>query len=233
MNENITISVQDSNEMGAYVVTPEGKGPFPAVILWQEAFGVNEHIRDVAHRLAGLGYLTIAPELFHRSADPGQVFDYGDFSKVMPHYQVLDAEKMENDTRATYTWLVARENVLKDRIGCIGFCLGGRVSFIANAALPLAAAISYYGGSTHLHAGLAANLHGPHLFFWGGKDKHILPEHVKTVIDAVHDAGKAYVNVSFSYAEHAFFCDARSSYHPEAAREAWSLTTAFLKNKLG
>jgi len=104
---------------------------------------------------------------------------------------------------------------------------------VAHSGLPLACGVSYYGGGTHLHTDRAASLNGPHLFFWGGRDNHILPEHIKSVTDALDEAGKTYINVVISYAAHAFFCDARPSYHPEAAREAWGMTTAFLKNKLG
>ena len=232
MTQTITLQVKDANDMNAFVVTPEGNGPFPAVIVFQEAFGVNHHIRDVAQRIAAEGYIAIAPELFHRTAEPGLELSYTDFSKVMPHFQPLTPEHLINDATATFEWLQAQDNVVKDKIGCIGFCLGGRVSFIANSALPLAASVSFYGGYTHVIADMAATLHGPQLFFWGGKDTHILPEHVDTVINAVKKAGKDYINVVISYADHAFFCDARPSFHPQAAAEAWGMTTAFLKNKL-
>jgi len=232
-NTTITLSVKDANDMNAYVVTPDGVGPFPAVIVFQEAFGVNEHMREVAERIATLGYVAIAPELFHRTAPPGFEAGYADFSVVMPHFQVINADTLSNDSHACYDWLQTQENVIKDKIGCIGFCLGGRAAFVANSALPLAASVSYYGGGTHQVADLAATLHGPQLFFWGGKDTHIMPEHVTTVVEAVNKAGKDYINVVISFAHHAFFCDARPSYHPEAAREAWGMTVAFLKNKLG
>jgi len=219
--------------MNAYVVVPKGEGPFPAVIVFQEAFGVNQHIREVTERVASLGYVAIAPELFHRTAAPGWETGYDDFSKVMPHFQALNPEFLANDARAAFDWLQTQENVIKDKIGCVGFCLGGKVSFIANSELPLAAAVSYYGGSTHTLTDRAATLHGTHLFFWGGKDTHITEEHVQTVIDAVRKAGKDYINVVISYANHAFHCDARPSYNREAASEAWAMTTAFFKNKLG
>jgi carboxymethylenebutenolidase len=233
MSTTITLTVKDANDMNAFVVTPGGQGPFPAVILFQEAFGVNDHIQDVAARIAAEGYLVIAPELFHRTAAPGTVLSYGDFSKVMPHFQVINADTLSNDSHACYDWLITQENVVKDKIGCIGFCLGGRAAFVANSSLPLAAAVSFYGGSTHTIAHLADTLHGPQLFFWGGKDTHILPEHIDTVIDAVKAAGKDYINVVISYADHAFFCNDRPAYSPEAAKEAWGMTTVFFKNKLG
>ena len=232
MPNTITLSVKGAPDMNAYVSTPWGNGPFPAVMVFQEAYGVNHHIRNVADRLAAEGYLAIAPELFHRTAPAGFEAPYGDFSAVMPHFQAMNTEDIINDTQATYDWLSNQSNVLKNKIGCIGFCLGGRVSFIANTAQPLAASIAFYGGGMHMVADRAATLHGPQLLFWGGKDQHIKPEHVQTVTDAIKAAGRDYINVEISYADHAFFCDERPSYHPQAALEAWGMTKAFLKNKL-
>ncbi len=232
MSRVITLSVKNANDMDAYVARPWGKGPFPAVMLFQEAYGVNNHIRKLADKIAGEGYLVIAPELFHRTAPAGFEAPYGDFALVMPHYQAMTTELIIDDVQATYDWLAAQDNVLKKKIGCIGFCLGGRVAFIANSAVPLAASISFYGGGTHAVADLAEKLHGPQLMFWGGKDQHIKPEHVQAVVDALKKAEKDYVNVEISYADHAFFCDERPSYHPQAALEAWGMTKAFFKNKL-
>ena len=233
MPEIVTLDVKDAPEMNAYVATPWGNGPFPAVMLFQEAYGVNNHIRNVAKRIAAEGYRVIAPELFHRTAPAGFEAPYGNFDAVMPHFQAMTTENIVNDVTATYQWLTTQGRVLKNRIGAIGFCLGGRVSFIANTAVPLAAAISFYGGGMHEVADRAATLHGPQLLFWGGKDQHIKPENVQTVTDALKAAGKDYVNVVFSYADHAFFCDERPSYHAQATLEAWGMTKSFFKNKLG
>ncbi len=232
MSRIITLSVKNANDMDAYVARPWGNGPFPAVMLFQEAYGVNNHIRKLADKIAGEGYLVVAPELFHRTAPAGFEAPYGDFAVVMPHYQAMTTELIIDDVQATYDWLAAQDNVRKNKIGCVGFCLGGRVAFIANSAVPLAGSISFYGGGTHMVADLASKLHGPQLMFWGGKDQHIKPEHVQTVVDALKAAGKDYINVEISYADHAFFCDERPSYHPQAALEAWGMTKAFFKNKL-
>jgi carboxymethylenebutenolidase len=119
--------------------------------------------------------------------------------------------------------------VRKEAIASIGFCMGGRASFLANATVPLQAAISFYGGG--IAPGLlpqAASLHAPMLFFWGGKDKHIGPEQIRAVIDECKRLGKPYVNVEISDADHGFFCNARASYHPEAASLAWNICESFL-----
>ena len=225
-----TLAVADGSSMQAFVARPEEKGSFPGMLVFQEAFGVNAHIRDVTQRIAREGYVAIAPELFHRSAAPGLEVRYDDFPSAMPHMKALTEQGLSDDVRATYEWLRDSTHVVPDRIGSIGFCMGGRVSFLANATIELRAAISFYGGG--IAPALlphAANLHAPMLFFWGGLDKHIPQDQIRSAIDAVKAAGKPYINVEISDADHGFFCDARPSYNPVAAKEAWSLVTSFLE----
>ncbi len=227
------LQVSDGSSMQAYVAIPEGQGPFPGVLVLQEAFGVNGHIRGIAERIAKEGYLAIAPELFHRTAEPGFEIGYTvDFSLIMPHFQTMTPESLSMDIQAAYDWLQQQNNVISAKIASIGFCLGGRATFLANANLPLSAAISFYGGRTDALADRAPLLHAPHLFFWGGLDKHIAQEQIDTVINAVKQAGKPYTNVVISYADHGFNCDDRASYNKQAATEAWALSMAFLKNNL-
>ena len=227
--EKHTLAVADGSSMQAFVARPEEKGPFPGMLVFQEAFGVNAHIRDVTQRIAREGYVAIAPELFHRSAAPGFEGRYDDFPSVMPHMKALTEQGLSDDVQACYEWLRDSTHVVPDRIGSIGFCMGGRVSFLANSTVALRGAISFYGGSiAPALLPRAANLHAPMLFFWGGLDKHIPQDQIRSVIDAVKAAGKPYINVEISDADHGFFCDARPSYNPVAAKEAWSLVTSFL-----
>ena len=225
-----TLAVADGSSMQAFVARPEEKGSFPGMLVFQEAFGVNAHIRDVTQRIAREGYVAIAPELFHRSAAPGLEVRYDDFPSAMPHMKALTEQGLSDDVRATYEWLRDSTHVVPDRIGSIGFCMGGRVSFLANATIELRAAISFYGGG--IAPALlphAANLHAPMVFFWGGLDKHIPQDQIRSAIDAVKAAGKPYINVEISDADHGFFCDARPSYNPVAAKEAWSLVVSFIE----
>lgn len=230
--KKVSLKINDGSEMGVYISMPEGKGPFPGVIVFQEAFGVNPHMRRVTDQIAREGYVAICPALFHRTAGDSE-FPYGDFSIIMPHFQGITPDGLSADITACYDWLKAQPEVIHDKLGTIGFCLGGRVSFLANAILPFSACISYYGGSMHLMADKAAGIHAPHLFFWGGLDTHILPEHVETVISAMKKAEKPFINVVISYAQHAFNCDDRPAYNADAAKEAWAMSMAFFKNKLG
>ena len=226
-----TIQVADGTEMELYAAFPDGNKNVPALIVVQEAFGVNQHIRDVAERFCSEGYAVVSPDLFHRTGKRLEI-PYSDFPSVMPHLQLLTKEGLSADVKAAYNWLQQQGNVSKDKTGCVGFCLGGRVSFLANAILPLSAAVSYYGGGIDQLADEATNLHGAHLFYWGGKDQHIPQDKIDMVIKAVKEAGKQYTNVTISYADHGFNCDARPSYNPLAAKESWAHTLAFISNRL-
>lgn len=227
----VELPVADAGIMAAYTAfLADVKQPAPAIIVLQEAFGVNHHIRSVADRFASEGYIAIAPELFHRTAPKGFAGDYADFNTVVPHTSKLTNEGFKADLEATWQWLSTQTNVDINAVYAIGYCMGGRVAFIANALLPLKAAVSYYGGGLDKVAQMAADIHGKHLFFWGGRDAHIKTENVNTIIDAIDEAGKDYINVKISYADHGFNCDERPSYNEAASNEAWALTLAFLKN---
>ncbi|MGB6430821.1 MAG: dienelactone hydrolase family protein [Candidatus Acidiferrales bacterium] len=229
--EYVDLSVDDGTTMHAYVARP-AVGHYPGLIVGQEAFGVNGHIRDVTERFARQGYAAIAPELFHRTAS-GFEGRYDDFPSVMPHVQALRHPQVEADLRAAHGWLAAN-GAGKLPIAAVGFCMGGFVAFLAALTLPVACAISFYGGGiapSPQRPGLldrVSELRAPVLLNWGGRDKHLGPDVVRSVTDALRAAGKSFVNVEFSDADHGFFCDARPSYNALAAAEAWPLTLAFL-----
>ncbi len=229
-NSYVTLEVADGTTMQAYTALPENVNEnTPAILVFQEAFGVNGHIRRVAERFAAEGYIAIAPELFHRTAPVGFEGDYSNFAAVMPHYSALTTGGMQADITAAYNWLNTQE-ADKSRIFSVGYCLGGKVSFLANATVPLAAAVSYYGGGTDSLLDMADQLGGKHLFFWGGLDTHIPKETVDKITEALTYAGKTYANVVFSDANHGFNCDERPAFNPTASKEAWALTLEFLKN---
>jgi carboxymethylenebutenolidase len=231
MKDKVELAVSDGTRMAAYVARPERGGPHPGVLVFQEAFGVNHHIRDVCERFAAEGYVAIAPELFHRTAPAGFEGSYTDFPAVRPHVQAVTTETAEADVRSAFEWLRSNAEVKAEEISCVGFCMGGRVSFIANSLVPLRAAVSFYGGG--IAPGLlerVSRLQAPSLFIWGGLDKHITPEHRRALIDALSAGKKIYVNAEFSRADHGFFCDERAAYEPHSARQAWALTLEFLKS---
>jgi len=225
----VTLTVSDDTQMTAYTARPDDREVHPGIIVLQEAFGVNAHIRNVAERFAEQGYVAIAPELFHRTA-PGFEGSYTDFQPVIPHMRAMSVPGAEADLRATFDWLRRHEFVRADGICSVGFCMGGRMSFLANSILPLHAAASFYGGGIAPElVGRAGALHGSMLLVWGLLDKHIGAEQRKAVTDALGAARKPYANVEFSNADHGFFCDDRASYQAQAARQAWALLLEFLR----
>ena len=216
--------------MRTYVVRPDSERPRAGIVVFQEAYGVNDHVRDVAGRFADLGLVAAAPELFHRTVRGFEApYDTdGSWAAIEPHYEALTAKGFSDDAQAAYDFLAAGEGL--DAVANAGFCLGGRAAYVANARAPFKAAISFYGG------GIAPDLlelahaqSGPILMFWGGLDANIKPERYRAVADALDAAGKTHEQVSFSQAGHGFFCDRRKSYNAQAAEQAWALTVAFLR----
>jgi carboxymethylenebutenolidase len=230
IRDTLTLKVEDGTSMAAYLARPDDKNMHPGIIVLQEAFGVNSNIRSVANRLAEQGYVAIAPELYHRTA-PGFEGDYKDFASALPHARAVNVANAEADLRATFAWLHTQPSVVSDQIFSVGFCMGGKISFLANSLFPLRAAISFYGGGIAPDLlDRAATLNGPMLLIWGGLDKHINQEHRLAVTAALQAQGKTFVNVEFSNADHGFFCDERSAYQPQAARQSWELMLEFLRS---
>jgi len=224
-SEWIDLPVDDGTTMRAWVAQSEDERPRRGLLVFQEAFGVNAHIRGVTERFAAAGFLAISPELFHRTA-PAFDCPYNEFPSAMAQLKQITVDGLDADVRAAFGWL--------DRAGvagnaaAVGYCFGGRVSFVANSALPLKAAASYYGGHIPPLLARAPRLSGPMLFCWGGRDHHIPAEQRQAVVAGVSEAGKTFVDVVFSNADHGFFCEARASYDAQAAAQAWSLTLSFL-----
>ncbi len=231
MENYITLNVSDGTEMAAFTAFPTSPaGKLPAIMVFQEAFGVNEHMRQVTERFAVAGYAAICPELFHRTAPVGFEASYTDFDLARQHISGMSTANIEVDVRAAWHWLSNQPNIDADKIYCVGYCLGGRVSFITNSILPVKGSVSYYGGGIDNLVDRCAKLHAKQLFYWGGLDKHIKSENIHTTLKAMEAAGKDFTNVKISYAEHGFNCDARASYNKVASEEAWALTLAFLGN---
>jgi carboxymethylenebutenolidase len=223
IKEKVELAVADGTRMAGYVARPKQAAAHPGLLVFQEALGGNHHIRDVAERFAALGYVVIAPELFHRTAPPGFEASYADFPAVIEHYQAVAAEA---DVRSAYEWLRSNPRAKASEISCVGFCLGGLILFIANSTVPLRAAVSFDGGA--IAPGLldgASKFEAPSLLFvWGGLHRHITLEQRRAVIEALSAHQKIYVNTEFSRADHGFFCE------PHSAGQARVLTLEFLRS---
>lgn len=231
--EHVTLTPRDGGEMRAYVSHPSNDGPHPGILVLQEALGVNSQIRGVSDRYAELGFISIAPDLFHR-VKPGYEANMLLMDEIMPLIQSLTTEGMISDATAAFEWLTSEGEVAAVQTAAVGYCMGGRAAFLANSALPLGASISYYGG--RIAPALldhVPSLRAAQLFFWGGKDTGIPPEQHRAVIDALRDAKKEYVNVEFSECGHGFFNEQTERYNASAAHQSWAIGIAFLEEELG
>jgi carboxymethylenebutenolidase len=235
---SVTLSTP-GEPMDAFVARPAG----PAVaglVVAQEAWGVNEHIRDVCRRFAGEGFVSIAPELFHRSGR-GIAPPYGDFSMVQPFMAALTNAGIEEDVRAALAHLRVTEHVPAERCGIVGFCLGGFVAFLAGCRTDPAAIVSYYGGGiVHARPGIglapvlpeAGRIAAPILLFFGEEDASVSSDQRGAIRARLESLGKDFEIVSYPEAGHAFFCDARPSFRPAPAADSWRRTLDFLARTL-
>ncbi len=226
-------------ELRAYLAHPEGKGPFPLVMVFIEAFGVNEHFQDLAHRLAREGYAAVIPDIYH-----GKVYDYQDFDNAIGHLRTLRDEQVMSEARATLSSLRQRAEIAQGTFGVLGFCMGGRYTFLANAALApdVACAVAFYGGGIAPKSDPAGRpplldqipaMQAPLLLHYGSKDHSIAPDEHARIVEALSSAGKRYTLSVFPGAPHGFFSDRRDSYHPQAAKEAWEMTQQWFAHYLG
>ncbi len=215
--------------MALYEAVPEGDAR-RAVIVVQEAFGVNEHIKDVTRRFAAAGYRAAAPAIFHR-AGGGAVDDYTNFSAIFGFFEGLTDDGILADIDATLAHL--RDVGFADgAIGIVGFCFGGRVTFLAAARRALGAAVTFYGGGIVSKGALpfpplvdeARALRTPWLGLFGDLDASIPVDDVERLRGEVAAAAVPTEIIRYPDAGHGFHCDARADYHEPSASDAWART---------
>ncbi|OAN51109.1 carboxymethylenebutenolidase [Paramagnetospirillum marisnigri] len=214
--------------MPAYAAMPGGKGPFPTILVVQEIFGVHEHIRDVCRRLAKLGYLAVAPELYFRQGDPSTIAEIPAILSTIVS-KVADSQVLA-DLDATAAWAAANGGDAK-RLGITGFCWGGRITWLYAAHNPrLKAAVAWYGKLagdattlTPKHPlDLAAQLKAPVLGLYGGADQGIPVDTVEKMRAAAKSAKVPVEIVLYPDMPHAFHADYRPSYREAPAKDGWN-----------
>lgn len=239
-SEKIEIPVGGTS-MPAYLSRPDDGGKYPGVLVFQEIFGVNAHIRDVADRVAAEGYVALAPEAFHRDA-PGIELGYDEqgLARGIELMSALKPEDIGADATAAYEALRARPDVAGKGIGAIGFCFGGHVTYRIACMLPLAAAASFYGGGI---AGTGApgpatvdytpGIRGRIACFFGDQDGYIPKEAVDKIRNSLAAAGVRHEVHVYSGVGHGFFCDARADYDEKSAADAWEKVKELFRSELG
>jgi carboxymethylenebutenolidase len=223
-------------QMPAYRAMPQGKGPFPVILVVQEIFGVHEHIKDICRRLAKLGYLAVAPELYARQGDVSKMTDFGEIiSKVVS--KVPD-EQVMLDLDATVDWAKASGKADVSKLGVTGFCWGGRIVWLYSAHNPkLKAGVAWYGrlvgDKDALHpkhpVDIAASLKAPVLGLYGGADNGIPVETIEKMRTALKESEQKCEIIIYADTPHGFYADYRPSYRQKQAEEAWQKMLAWFK----
>jgi carboxymethylenebutenolidase len=218
-----------SAKVAGYLAMPTGSGQFPGIIVLQEIFGVNTHIKSVVERIASMGYVAIAPALFDRIA-PGFETGYtsADIELGRSYAERTNATQLLTDIQAAIDHLKTLPQVTH-RFGCIGFCFGGHVAYLAATLPDIAVTASFYGAgiTTRTPGGGAPSVSrsgaigGKIDLFFGMADPSIPPEQITKIATALTQADIPHQIWQYPGAEHGFCCDLRASYHPTAAAAAW------------
>jgi carboxymethylenebutenolidase len=214
--------------MGGYLARPKGNEKLAAVIVYMEIFGINAHIRSVVERVAREGYVALAPDFFHRTG-PGVEYGYDDAGMQggMKLLGALDADQMIADARAALAYLRGRGQ----KIGAMGFCIGGHMTYLTACETDIAAAASFYGGGIAAPQGMGGKastvgrtgkLRGRMLALFGEKDPLIPLSQVDEIRAALAKASPKHEVIVYPGADHGFFCDQRGSYQEKAAGDAWA-----------
>lgn len=221
---------QDNWQIDAYLAQPQEAGTYPGVVVLQEIFGVNEHIRDVTERIAKLGYVAIAPALFQRQA-PGYETGYTaqDIDTGRGYAMQTTAAELLSDIQLAIDYLKTLPQVKKAGFGCIGFCFGGHVSYLAATLSDIKATASFYGagittrtpGGGEPTVSRTKDISGTIYVFFGLEDASIPPEQVDELEAELKKYNIPHRVLRYDGADHGFFCDHRASYNPKAAANAW------------
>jgi carboxymethylenebutenolidase len=228
-NSTVQLNTSDG-KMEAYVAQPKDGGTYPGVVVIQEAFGVNSHIKKVTERIAAEGYVAIAPDIFHRETE--RLIPYSEMPKAIATMQrVVDSKAME-DVGAAIAHLKSQSNVKSGSLGVIGFCMGGRLTYLAAAhhSKDVKCAVPFYGGGISMGNPSPLSRTGeikcPMYLFFGAKDQ---VNQIKAELTAKKIPSQMEV---YPEPGHGFFCDDRGSYHEASAKDAWEKTKSFFAQHL-
>jgi len=213
---------------GYLALPPAGQGP--GLVLFQEIFGVNTHIRAVAEQYALDGFVVLAPDVFWRQAPRVELgYEGEERQRGVSLMQGLHAADAMADIERAVQALRARPETAARKLGAFGYCMGGRFAYLAAATTPIDAAVAFYGGGIHAQLDRAAAIRCPVQFHYAEHDDHIPLDAVERVRAAMGERGQVHV---YPGAHHGFNCWARASYHAASAALAHGRATAFLAQQL-
>jgi carboxymethylenebutenolidase len=223
--ETVTITSGDE-QYRAYLVLPDSAGPHPALVLIHEWWGLNDQIRGEARKFAEQGFAVIAPDLYHGSVT-------GDPSMAHELMRGLPQDRGVRDLKAAFAFLAAREDVQKDKIGSVGWCMGGGFSLQLAVNEPKLAACVVYYGAMPTNPEDIQKIQAPVLGNFGSEDRGIKPDVVAAFEKAMKAAGKSVDVKIYNGAGHAFQnANNKLSYQQNAAEDSWRRSLAFLNKTL-
>jgi carboxymethylenebutenolidase len=225
VTETVEYPDVDDGALTGYLARPESGEPAPAVIVIQEWWGVDPHIQDVTQRFAKEGYVALAPDLYH-----GQVTTEPDEARKL--VMALDMEAAVREIQQAISYLLEQEYVAGDKVGIVGFCVGGGLSLMTGLNDDrIGAVVAFYGSP--LTPEQAATVKAPVLGLYGADDGGIPVDSVSVMDEALTAAGIEHQIHIYEGAAHSFFNDTRaSSYNAEAAADAWQQTLDWFSTHL-
>lgn len=237
-----TVDIQSGDTtIPAYLAHPAGADGLPVVVVIQEVFGVNEHIRDVTERIAREGYIAIAPHIYHRQA-PGFEVGYGeaDLEQGRKYKNGTRADELLRDVQGAIAYGQSQFPKGPHQAGCIGFCFGGHVAYLAATLPTIAATASFYGagicqftpGGEQPTLSRTSEIQGTVYGFFGLQDPLIAESEVDQIEETLKLEGVDHRIFRYPEATHGFFCDRRESYHAAAAQDAWNHAMALFQSRL-
>ncbi len=210
----------------AYLVLPEGAGLWPGVVVIQEWWGLDNHIKDIANRFAAEGFVAIAPDLYY-----GEIATEPDEARKLR--MALDWDNALTAIQAAIDALVAQDKVSPPKVGVIGFCMGGGLTWHAAAKLNNVAAVApFYGGGPEMTDEEVAQIKTPVLAIFGELDEGVSPEVANNRAAQMDKAGINHETIIYPAAHHAFFNDTRPVHNPEAAADAWQRVIKLFRGTL-
>ena len=238
--EDIKIDAGDV-QVESHLAQPASEGTYPGVIVVQEIFGVNDHIKDVTQRFAKEGYIAIAPAIYQRQA-PGFAVGYSaeDLELGRQYKQQTKASELLNDIQAAINYLKSLPQCQGNGFGCIGFCFGGHVAYLAATLPDIQATASFYGAgiATETPGGgeptitRTKDIKGTLYAFFGTADPLIPLDQVDQIEAELKKQNIPHRIFRYDGADHGFFCDQRASYQPSAAQDAWERVKGLFQETL-
>lgn len=242
-HEQVTIRTRDG-DCPTHVLTPDGAGPWPAVIMYMDGLAIRPTLVEMAARLAGHGYVVLLPDMFYRFGPytplvPKEVFKVDFRAIVGPMMATTDNHKAAEDTAAFIAWLDTRGDVAGPKIGTVGFCMGGGMALTAAGSYPdrVAAAASFHGGRLATDTPLSPHLLAPRItaeVYVAGADDDATypPDMAERLEQALSDAGVRHVCEIYPGAAHGWMKPDFPVYDEPAAERGWRETLALFERNL-